>query len=206
MNGMSLRPILAPLVGAAICFIVSPWPHAAGRTPLVEQLAARAVGVAGNEDAGRIGIYIERWSTDEEVESLRGPLSRGDTAMLLQVLRRASGRVGVVLMPGVQAHGARVRLRTPKDLLLAREVKTTAGRRLIVASDEHLGLGESQLDARKQVREFNVIDIRFGPDGTGIGKLATAGDVVYDPATKNPEVKDYEALPARLIGVKAEKF
>ena len=47
---------------------------------------------------------------------------------------------------------------------------------MIVALDQHLGLGESQLDARKEAGEFNVIDIRFAPDGTGIGKVATAAE------------------------------
>jgi hypothetical protein len=77
---------------------------------------------------------------------------------------------------------------------------------VIVATDERLGLGESQLEARKEVYEFNVLDIRFGPDGTGVGKVASTTGVVYDPATKTLGVRDYATQPARLIDVRSEKF
>ncbi|RPJ74125.1 MAG: hypothetical protein EHM24_06680 [Acidobacteria bacterium] len=203
---MSLRTILAPVAGAVMYLLVGPWPMAAGGTPVIEQLGARAVAVSGTEDAGRVGIYIERWSTDEELESVGVPLMRGDVEKALEAMRQRRGRVGVVLMPGVQGRGARTRTRTPKNLLFAREFSTPEGRRVVVASDERLGLGESQLDARKEVYEFNVVEIRFGPDGTGIGKVATAPDVVYDPATRSLQVKEYAAKPARLVAVKPDTF
>ena len=50
------------------------------------------------------------------------------------------------------------------------------------------------------------MDIRFGPEGAGVGKVATVDEVIYDPVTRNLGVKDYAALPARLIDVKPEKF
>ena len=40
---------------------------------------------------------------------------------LLAALHRQPTRVGVVLLPGVQAHGARVRTQTPRHLLFAIE-------------------------------------------------------------------------------------
>lgn len=207
MTSMILRPIVAPLFGAVLCVVFGPWPGATGRTPLVEQLAARAVTPSGTEDGGPVGIYIERWSTDAELESLRAPIARGETAKVLLALEQWRGRVGVVLMPGVQGRGARVRERTPKNLLFAREIDGPTGRRLVVASDQHLGLGESQIDARKEIYEFNLMEIRFGTDGTGVGKVATtANGVVYDPAMKTLEAMDYAALPARLVNVKPEKF
>jgi hypothetical protein len=113
--------------------------------------------------------------------------------------------VGVVLMPGVQAHGERVRTRTPKNLLFAREIVTPAGRQVIAVSDEHLGLGETALDARKEIQELNLLDIRFGPDGQGVGKVGGANDVVYSPVTKVLEVKNYAIQPPRLIDVRSEK-
>ena len=81
MNRMCLQPILAPLAGAVICFLAGPWTGAAGRAPLTAQLTGRAISVAGDEDTGRVGIYIERWSTDEELESVRAALSHGDGAV-----------------------------------------------------------------------------------------------------------------------------
>jgi hypothetical protein len=106
-------------------------------------------------------------------------------------------------MPGVQGHGERVRERTPKNFQFAREIITPAGRQVILASDERLGLGESQLDARKEIYQFTLLDIRFGPDGTGVGKIAAADDVVYNPETKTLELRDYDKKPARIVHVKS---
>jgi hypothetical protein len=178
---------------------------AAGRTDFPARFVARATSVSGHEDAGRIDIYVERWSTDEELDELLGTLKKGGPSKMLGVLERQRIRAGVLLMPGVQAHGERVRSRTPKNLQFAREIITPAGRRVILASDEHLGLGESQLDARKEKYEFSLMDIRFGPDGTGVAKVAAARDVVYDPKTKILELKNYAKKPARLINVKSAK-
>jgi len=209
MNRMSLRPILAPLAGAAICFLAGPWTGLTGlaeRNQFIEVLDGRAVSVTSTDDAGPISIYVERWSTDAEFQALRAPLLPGGADTLLEALGPPAARIGVVLMPGLQNHGARSRIRTPKNVLFAREVNTPAGRRVIVASDEYLGLGESPLAAKKDRNEFSLLDIRFGPDGVGVGKLATASDVGYDPVTGCLELKAFGSQPARLIGVKSNRF
>ena len=194
---------LGLLIGAASSLLAMSHADAARRTTFPAQFAARAVAVSGSEDAGRINIYVERWSTDEEFDQLLKTLKQGGPGKMLTVLEEQRVRAGVVLMPGVQGHGERVRSRTPKNFQFAREVTTPTGRHVILASDERLGLGESQLDARKEVYEFSLMDIRLGPDGTGVGKIAAAGDVVYNPKTKSLELKDYDKRPARLIDVKA---
>jgi len=205
MKGNSLRLILDPLVGAAICLAAILPLGAAGRpSPVIEQFEARAVSVSGTEDTGRIGIYIERWSSNDDVERVRAALAKGDPDMLLLALQQPRGRVGVVLMPGVQAHGARTRIRTPKNLLFAQQILTPSGRRVIVASDEHLGLGESQIDARREIYEFNVMEIRFGPDGAGVAKVASADEVIYNPVTKSLELRNFATRPNRLIDVRAD--
>jgi hypothetical protein len=194
---------LAVLLGAASSLLAMSDAGAARRTEFAAHLVARAVSVSSPEDAGRIEIYVERWSTDEEFNNLLGTLKKGGSAKMLTVLEKQRVRAGVVLMPGVQGHGERVRSRTPKNFQFAREITSPTGRHLILASDERLGLGESQLDARKEVSQFSLMDIRLGPDGKGVGKIAAAGDVVYNPKTKTLELKDYAKKPARLIDVKA---
>jgi hypothetical protein len=208
-------PVPMLLVGAVSCLAIacaSSGPAvtshvgAAGRTEFPAHLVARAISVSGPEDAGPIEIYVERWSTDEELDKLLGTLDEDGSGELLTVLERQRVRAGVVLMPGVQGHGERVRMRTPKNFQFAREIVTPAGRQVILASDERLGLGESRLDARKEIYQFSLMDIRFGPDGTGVGKVAAAGDVVYNPETKILELKDYETKPVRLVNVKSAKL
>jgi hypothetical protein len=175
-------------------------------TKFPAHLVARSISVSGTEDTGPIEIYVERWSTDEELDELLGTLKEGGPGELQTVLERQRVRAGVLLMPGVQGHGERVRTRTPKNFKFAREIVTPAGRQLILASDERLALGESQLESRKEVYEFTLMDIRFGPDGTGVGKIAAAADVVYNPETRTLELKDYETKPARIINVKSAKL
>src|SRR4051812_48753445 len=205
MNKITLGAI-ATLLGAVSCLATTSDVGAAGRTGFAARFVAKAISVSGPEEAGRIEIYVERWSTDEELDELLGKLEEGGSGELLDVLERQRVRAGVVLMPGVQGHGERVRTRTPKNFQFAREIITPAGRQVILASDERLGLGESRLDARKEIYEFSLMDIRFGPDGMGVGKVAAAGDVVYNPETKTLELKDYDKKPIRLVNVKSAKL
>jgi len=191
------------LVGAVSSLLMMSHVGAATRAQFPGHFVARAVSVDGTEDTGRIDIIVERWSTDDELDKLLGTLKKSGPRELLGVLERQRNRAGVVLMPGVQGHGDRVRMRTPKNLQFAREIKTPTGRQVILASNERLGLGESQLDARKEVYEFTLMDIRFGPDGTGVGKIAAAGDVVYNKQTKILELRDYGKKPTRLVNVKS---
>jgi len=203
-NEIRVRAI-ATLVGTVSCLSMTSHVGAAARTEFPARFVARAISVSGPEGAGRIDIYVERWSTDEEVEKLLETLDEDGPGELFTVLERQRVRAGVVLMPGVQGHGERVRTRTPKNLQFAREIVTPGGRQVILASNERLGLGESRLDARKEIYQFTLMDIRFGPDGTGVGKIATAGDVVYNPETRLLELKDYEAKPVRLVDVKSAR-
>jgi hypothetical protein len=201
MKKLGLAMIPRVLVGAVAGLAMMSAVGAAGRTDFPGRFVARAISVAGPEDAGRIDIYVERWSTDEEFDKLLGTLKKGGPRKLLTVLERQPVRAGVLLMPGVQAHGDRARTRTRKNLTFAREIITPTGRQVILASAERLGLGERPLDARKGRYEFSLMDIRFGRDGTGVGKVAAAGDVIYNPKTKALELRDYDTKPIRLVNV-----
>jgi hypothetical protein len=136
---------------------------------------------------------------------MREAVPRQNQLELLSLLHYTQRRLGVVLMPGVQARGDRSRLRTPKNLLFARQVITPTGRRIIAASDEHLGLGEPPIDNKRSVSEFNLIDIRFEADGTGVGKVANVGDLRFSAELGTLEVKDYRKHPVRLVDVKADQ-
>jgi hypothetical protein len=204
MTAMNLRSILAPLVGVAICVLSAQRPGAALRERPLEHLSARAVSVADSRPESQIDILIDRWSTDGEWKAARDAMINGGPLNLIDALHHLRGRVGVVLMPGVQASGARARQRTPRNLLFAREIRAAAGRRLILVGDQHFGIGESRREARVDRDEFTLLDVRFGPDGTGIGKLASAANVRYDVATQTIEMDNYGAQPARLVDVRVE--
>ena len=206
MNRGRLRPLLAAFVAVAACIAVSPHADAARNSGVLERLVARAVSVADPAGAtSAIDIMIERWSTAEEFEMLRGALSHDGPDTLLPALQRTWRRAGVVLTPGIIGSGARARIRRPQNLLFAREISTANGRRVIIAADQHLALGEPPLKERPTEYEFALIDIRFGPDGKGIGKVAPAADVVYNNESKLIEIKNYTAQAVRLTDVRSEQ-
>jgi hypothetical protein len=200
---MGIRRVLIPLLGAAVCMALLFEARAAGHSEFVAQLEARAVSVSGiDDDAGRVDILIQRWSGDEDLKRLRDALLRGDSPQLLAALHLQPRRVGIVLMPGVQGHGARARTRTPRNLLFARQAIGPTGRQVIAVSAEHLGLGEPAIDARRSVPEFNLIEIRLEPGGNGIGKVAGAADVTFSSELGTLAVKDFRKHPVRLVDVR----
>jgi hypothetical protein len=217
MSFVSLRPIVAPLVGAAICLALSPRPGATAKQTMTARFLARAVSPLDAKDGGPIEILIEHWSTDDDLENLRAALIARGAAF-----QRARPEAGVVLMPGVQNLGARVLSRRMLQIQFARQIDTPAGRQVVIATNQHLGFGEPP--ARTQVvlatdqhpdsgestgtapppdPEFTLLDIRFGPDGKGVGKLAPAAKVAYNSLKKIFEIENYTAQPVRLSEVKS---
>jgi hypothetical protein len=203
MSGGTFRPIFAPILGAALCFLVSPRPDAAQSNSLVAHYVARAVSVTDEKDAGRIDIYIERWSTDQRRDALVEAL-KGGPEKLLPTLQRLKYRDGVLTMPGVQGAGPRVRSPRPRNLVFTRQIETPAGLQIVVAADRHVGLGEYERWGVSEDPEFTLIDIRIAKDGTGIGKAAPAAKVVFNKDKNLVEVADYEKAPVRLKDITTE--
>jgi hypothetical protein len=221
MNLESLRPILAPLFGAALCFAVSAIPGAAVKDPTQAQFLARAVSVDDARDAGPIEIRIRQWSSDEDLQKLRSALADSKSGKPLPIFRQARPEAGILLMPGVQVLGTRVLQRRALPFQFARLVETPAGRQVIVATDLHFTFGEPPVptmvlqltDPRQEAdataaapeTEFTLLDIRFGPDGKGVGKMAPAAKVAYNPAKQIVEIENYTSQPVRLIEVKSAR-
>src|SRR5438067_9421994 len=204
MNRMDFRPILAPMLGLALCFTFSPRPGAITKdAAVVAHYVGRAVSVVDKMDVGRIDIYIERWSADSDLEKLLGAV-RGGADKLLPALETVKLRAGVLTMPGVQASGPRVRSPRPRNLQYTRQIETSAGRQIVIAADRHVGLGEWERWGVSADPDFTLIDIRFGPNGVGVGKAAPATKVAYNETTKVLEVKDFGKEPVRLRDVKLE--
>jgi hypothetical protein len=207
MRRSSFRPILACAALAAVWLVSDARPGAAQRTPPIASFEARAVDTSGPTPAkaGRVEIAIERWSTDADEQHLREALPRGPEA-LLTALKNVPTAVGVVLSPGVQGSGDRARERRRQGILFAREIKSPTGRRLLLATDEQLVFaGSTRERARPRQNEFTLIDIRFGPDGKGVGKLGSAKQTTYNTKTKTIELQNYEKLPVLLLDVTAAK-
>lgn len=223
MSFVSLRPILAPLFGVAICFAVSPRPGAAvNNTPISARFVATALSMSGDASAP-IEILITHWSSDEDLQNLRTALVDNGSGKLSPVFRQARPEAGVMLVPGVGGGlGDRARQRRTLPFQFARAIDTPSGRQVIVATDHYLGFGEAPATGGVAVAtdqqpgsgysagiassaepQFALLDIRFGPDGKGVGKIATAAKVTYNPAKKIVEIENFTAQPVRLSEVKS---
>src|SRR4051794_4418044 len=199
-------------------------PAATGAT--AAQFMARALNPDDAKDAGPVEIVIRRWSTDADAEALHKTLAANMADPSVGAFQRPLPEAGVVLVRGVQGLGIRVRERRPLTVQFARESATSTGRQIVIATDQRLALGEPQPSSRLGVgfdqlavrgtaaggekslsaanaaavppqREFMLLDIRIGRDGKGVGKVASAKDVVYNTAKKIFEIKNYDAAPVR---------
>jgi hypothetical protein len=206
MTRITLRSLLPAVIVGAVCLAVNARPGAAVTDSPVDHFVAMAPMLSDPQTAGHVDFFIERWSTDEERDELAAALAGGSDALLRAVQQMRLRRAGVVLTPGIGGGlGARVRARRARNLLFARRVETSAGRQVILATDRALAFGEPEI-AWPSTDEFTLIDIRFGHDGQGTGKVAAARQVILNEDTGTPELANYPSQPARLTNVRPEQL
>jgi hypothetical protein len=201
----SLGPVVIRTSLALACLALGPHPTAAPIGPALH-LSGRSLDAKGVY-AGPVDIYIERWSTDEERERVAKPvLIKNSPDTMLAALEKVRVRVGYVLTPGIQATGERARGRRAWNIDYAREITTPAGRRIVIASQDHLPIGEFPRDVARGTRhEVDLLDIRFGKDGKGVGKLVDGKKVAFNKSINTIEIAKYDAEPVRLADVAASK-
>lgn len=205
MHRLTVRTVLAITLVAAAWLASTPRLEAASTGAVIERFIARAPSDSDPAGASYIEIVIQRWSTDNERDDMGGTLLKSGPTALLGVVQKVLQRpVGVVVIPGIPGAGARVRTRQARNVVFARNVDTPKGRQVIIATDQYLAFGEPTLNWSSDY-EFTLLDIRFGADGTGVGKLARPGKLIYNEDTKLIEIDDYAAQPVRLTEVRSEK-
>jgi hypothetical protein len=203
MKDVRLRTIFATVCAAAVCLAFGATPNAATTSPIIAHFAAKAPYVGDPGAPAHVDIMIERWSTDKDLEKLRGALGTDGAPGVLLTLQGMIRRAGVVLIPGVQASGARARLRHPFNVYFAKQIETPKGRQVILGADHYLAFGQPTAEWSEDF-EFSLLDIRIGADGTGVGKVARAGDVAYNQQAKTIEIADYAKIPVQLTQVKLD--
>ena len=212
MNPTRCGTMTALICAATLCSVAAQSPaHTTNVTrPPITTGAAVAHYTAtapyeGDTGAGaRIDILIERWSTDQERADLVAGLAAGGPDGMLTKMQSIRRRAGVLLMPGVQGAGARARIRRPVNIYFAQKLETAGGSRVVLATDHYLALGQPTVDWPADF-EVSMLDIRFTGDGAGVGKVGLAAKLAYNKDTGAFELANYEAAPARLITVRAEK-
>jgi hypothetical protein len=184
----SLGPVLIRTSIALACLALGPRPFAAPAAPATPTKPAAPSGpqlhISGRSldekgtYAGPVDIYIERWSTDQERDNVVKPLlAKNGHDAVLAALENVRVRVGYVLTPGIQNAGFRTLTRRSWNIDYAHEVKTPNGRRIVVASQDHLPIG--------------------------VGKIADVKKIAFNTSIKTIEIVKYDAEPVRLADVSA---
>jgi hypothetical protein len=150
----------------------------------------------GRARAGTLDIVIERWTTDEERESLQDVLIEKGGDRLLSALQKIRPRCGYV----------RTSTSLGWDIYFARELPYGDGaRRIVLASDRPMSFWELRNNPRSADYEFLLAEIRLNKNGKGEGKLAGGAKISYDREKKVVEIENYGQEPVRLTEVTVEE-
>lgn len=142
-----------------------------------------------NSRTGSIDIVIERWSTEEEFQKLRGVLIEKGGDNLLPTLQKIKPRCGYT----------RTSTSLGWDLQFARETVMSDGtRKIVVGTDRPMSMWELRNAGRSTDYEFSLAEIRLPADGKGQGKAIPRAKLSFDKEKNTLEIENYEQQPVRL--------
>jgi len=177
---------LAVVLGLALTMTAS---SAVAKDEPVLALRAWAVNLNNGARTNTIDIVIERWSTPEEIEKLRGVLIEKGGSDLLSAMQKVRPRCGFT----------RTSNSLGWDLHFARETVLEDGtRKIVVATDRPISMWEARNNPRSRDYEFSLAEIRLGPDGKGQGKAITMAQLSFNKETGTLEIENYQREPVRL--------
>jgi hypothetical protein len=196
----TLRSIASWTVLVALGVALAPRLGASDRPKLAGRMVGRSLD-AGGVYAGRMEIFIDQWSTEQERAKAIEAMGKGGPTALLEYLETLRVPKGYVQTPGIQNEGARALLPRSWTIEYAQDIQTKEGRRVIIASRSHLPIGEDARNVKRDLHQLNVVEIRFDKNGTGIGKIAFADTIAINKQTKGIEITKYDEQPTRIIDV-----
>jgi hypothetical protein len=160
-------------------------------------LTAHALNLSapGRARTTTLQITFDRWSTDEERQSLLDTIVEKDPDALSGALQKMPkvGTIRTTTSLGWDIHYARM------------EPTASGGTRVIFATDRPMSFREAANAGRSTDYDVLVAEIRLGPDGKGDGRLVAAAKVSYDREKRQIEIENYDNQPVRLTQVTADK-
>ncbi len=170
-------------------------PATKGGPPIIAYYTAWALNMLGGGGGTTVTIGIYRWSSDAERTALIDILkTEGNEQMVADMSQMP--QVGFVMTEGTLAYA----------LFFARENTLPDGtRQIVLATNRPMTFGAAVSGGTRNRYDLGVVEMRFGKDGKGEGKVIGMGMASIDKATGKIEVENYQGQPTRLLNIKAEK-
>ena len=159
-----------------------------------ERFSASAIDL-NRGAAGNVEIVVNRWSTDEQRNTLMKTLMDKGPEKLLDKLQDMP-RMGYIRTPdsiGWDLHFAR---RTPLP---------EGGERVVLVTDRRIGFWEATNQPRSIDYPFTVIELRLNRDGEGEGKMSIATKIIADKEQNIVTLENWATSPVQLTSVKRER-
>lgn len=154
------------------------------------RLRAWAVNLNNGARTNTVDIVIERWSTPEEIEKLRGVMIE-DRTKLLDAVQKIKPRCGYFRTTNTLGW----------DVQFAHETQMDDGtRKIVIGTDRPVSFFEARNNPRSRDYEFTLAEIRLPKDGKGKGqgKAIPAAKLTWDKEKNTLEIENYQREPVRL--------
>ena len=201
MRTMSSKRGFALVVAAAAVALALP--DASAQNQAIEEFSAFAINTnarpttqpqPNRPTTAQLDIRIERWSTDEERDTLLAIVKQQESNIasmnqeLLRALQRLP-RVGHIRETSTLAWDLRFARQAPLD---------EGGRRIVLGTDRPMPFWEVRDRPRSFDYPFTVIEMHVDKENRGEGKLLADTRIFIDPRTKDLVLEHYDIQPVRL--------
>jgi len=154
------------------------------------RLRAWAINLNNGARTNTVDIVIERWSTPEEIDKLRGVMIE-DRTRLLDAVQKIKPRCGYFRTSNTLGW----------DVQFAHETQMDDGtRKIVIGTDRPVSFFEARNNPRSRDYEFTLAEIRLPKDGKskGQGKAIPAAKLTWDKEKNTLEIENYQREPVRL--------
>jgi hypothetical protein len=196
------KPRVVLALGAIAVALAAAMADTSAQSATAEEFTAFAINTnrrpSGGPAASRpstatLTFRIERWSTDEERDTLSAILkeipdvNRMNDA-LLRALQRLP-RVGWIRETTTLAWDLRFAQQSPLP---------DGGRRIVIATDRPIGFWEASNRPRSIDYPFTILELRLDKDHRGEGKLLADTRLIFNRESNTLVLENYDIQPVRL--------
>lgn len=186
----SNRTLIATSAAMAVLTFVA---LASAQPPAPQRFSAFAalVNHVPGDQAVTVDITIDRWSTDDERQTLLKTFHQGGTLALQDALE-GTDTVGTLRTPDGTSWDLHYAVQAPLG---------DDGRRIFLATDTPVQLWEVYDNTGATDTPFSFLEIRMDEDG-GQGRLARGSDVELSADGRHLQIDDYATQPVPLQKVR----